>query len=270
VVDCGSHPAATRSTQMTWQSQPAPSWAQLAGTAQPGSSGAALAQVASVDSTYSGDNSDVPSAFQQVQSRAEDIMCLRSSRGYVTRQQLPISVPAQSQSQAHSSSSSSSRRRGAPAGGQDGPARETQKELVEKLLYLAVQQINSVKAGPPESGEAPGMKGLGSSGGSDPWVGGGGSSSSHRSGGSKAMGFAASAEAAAGPSSSSSRQPRRRSWDELGDIPRTSAAPSDHSAATFGIDAGKAAGHDSSDLPPPSNPNVEGTPRKTPFFAGPG
>lgn len=74
-------------------------------------------------------STEAPTAFQQVQSRAEDIVCLRSS--YVSRQQMPMTGSSPS-----------------PPGGTAGDAggQEAQKELVERLLYLAVQQINSVKA----------------------------------------------------------------------------------------------------------------------------
>lgn len=78
-----------------------------------------------------------PSAFQQVQSRAEDIMCLRS-HGYVTRQQVPMGA-----SKSSPAAPSAAEARGAP--------RDPQKDLVERLLYVAVQQINRV-GGPPGGG----------------------------------------------------------------------------------------------------------------------
>lgn len=92
---------------------------------------------------------EAPSAFQQIQSRAEDIVCLRSSRGYVTRQQLPLSDLG---------NAPVSQGLGVPGDlghFKDTEKKTTQEEMVEKLLHLAVMQINSVQAGPPVGGTAP-------------------------------------------------------------------------------------------------------------------
>lgn len=66
-------------------------------------------------------------AFQQVHSRAEDIMCLRTS--YVARQQTPI--PPETPGQVHQGTPTSC---------------NSQTELAERLLSLAVSQISTVKA----------------------------------------------------------------------------------------------------------------------------
>lgn len=128
----------------------------------------------------------------QVQSRAEDIACLRSQR-YVARQQHPVNAPAVLSSLPPATPSvgvtnglpigagaprgSKGEGSGCAGGGggeagskpvllpsshaahcgaggavpaltsKSGSRRESQKELVDRLLFLAVQQINSVQAG---------------------------------------------------------------------------------------------------------------------------
>merc|ERR1712039_1049714 len=79
-------------------------------------------------------------AFQELQRRAEDIVCLRSSSSYVSRQQ---NVPARADhgQDAHSTPAIASN------GSNAENSKESQKELMDKLLYLAVMQINSVKPG---------------------------------------------------------------------------------------------------------------------------
>lgn len=101
-----------------------------------------------------------PTAFQQVQSRAEDIVCLRNSRQYVTRQQMPMSgssnggstkaaPPPPPPPAAVASPPSIAPPSGSPPGAGNTVAAapsDSQKELIHQLLNLAVKQINSVNA----------------------------------------------------------------------------------------------------------------------------
>lgn len=347
-----------------------------------------------------------PTAFQQVQSRAEDIVCLRSSQRYVTRQQMPMtgtapaasvvadpspavppstppptplaapavadlvplagpplgiklikSPPAWSPNPADSqadpdvgstkgmvskpvgdagimssakskSATANSKANGlgsvlpvggvravsstapatsvAPEGAQNfaeeassGTGRKSQKELVEKLLYLAVMQINSVKTGgaDPADGVAkeaavakPGViaweepqGGFDSSRGERPNAGESaaalapsfGSRSGSADGGRNrprssphtgsstpplAVPVSGSWPSAASPQStavplaqiSGKAGTGSRSWDTLIDWRWSSGSREDAHAKLAA----------QQELPPPSNPNVEGTPRK--------
>lgn len=123
---------------------------------------APVLSVGSIDSPSSADASDAPTLFQQVQSRAEDIACLRKSLRYVTRQQMPIpgtteAVDESSPSPALGTSPSSTEVESASALGEGQPTgrRESQKELVERLLHMAVQRINRMKSGSADNGCEP-------------------------------------------------------------------------------------------------------------------
>mmetsp|Transcript_27727 Transcript_27727/g.52174 ORF Transcript_27727/g.52174 Transcript_27727/m.52174 type:complete len:1142 (+) Transcript_27727:67-3492(+) len=63
----------------------------VSGTSSTAGAASAAAGQAATTASAAGEE---PTAFQQVQSRAEDIVCLRSSQRYITRQQMPMSGTA--------------------------------------------------------------------------------------------------------------------------------------------------------------------------------
>lgn len=206
----------------------------------------------------------VPTAFQQIHSRAEDIVCLRRSERYVSRQNVPIGVssPAVAPSPLPPPPgrieqtpdlppvpSFASAPTLPPGGGDASGGGRSKNELTDKLLYMAVKHINSIKSGPcdhadgdsvddvrppspprtrPEAFDAPISRGSG------PIRGGGASAWPPPPDWQQGLDAADAGPSAGVPSRGAS------TW----------AAPSPPPVA------------DPLDLPPPSNPNVEGTPRR--------
>eukprot|EP00928_Gymnodinium_smaydae_P092153 TRINITY_DN7596_c0_g1_i3.p1 TRINITY_DN7596_c0_g1~~TRINITY_DN7596_c0_g1_i3.p1 ORF type:complete len:307 (-),score=80.64 TRINITY_DN7596_c0_g1_i3:314-1153(-) len=200
---------------------------------------------------------DMPTAHQQVQSRAEDVVCLRRHERYVRRQQMPMGGPAPGSGGGSSGGGGSAAsapyvRGGAGAGGGDpaaaaaaaalsasqagtsagaSPQSDSQKKLVEKLLYLAVMQINSVSAGP-----------------------------SGADGGSPKERSAAAADAAGLGSGDASGAVAAQSWTDR----RQSSGASGARAGAHAADVLREPSGSGSSLglaPPPSNPDVPRTPR---------
>jgi len=272
VVDCPRQhiPRPPPAVPLPWQTRSSPSWFDVAA---PNSSNMAMTtpDAANTDNAHAIGNQEaehtndvlnrgrVPSTFQQVQSRAEDIVCLRSSQRYVTRQQTPLvgAVPSQKP----------------PTSDTEGAKREPQKELVEKLLYLAVKQINSVKPGPPqafpEDEKSRVAAGINQGGAPHPRA----VPHHHHHRGNRVQWRGSDMatgcpEIAAGSEVLSTRchEPPELSphlnpedlashWDDL------DGWEPDHSGSRMLMDGG--AFHALRDeLPPPSNPDVEGTPRK--------